>query len=113
MAGFITPTSLALPLRDDHGTLRVGATRVTLDTVVGSFNLGAGAEEIVRRFPSLQLSDVFAVLSFYLSNRDEVDAYLAERKKIGDEYEAMARAHPSAQGFRERLVARRASGESS
>lgn len=91
----------------------MGATRVTLDTVVGSFNRGACAEEIVLRFPTLGLSDVFAVLSYYLNNRAEVDAYLAERKKIGDEYEATARANPSVQGIRERLLARRGTGGSS
>src|SRR5437867_2284069 len=48
-----------LPLAADvNGVLRVSGTRVTLDTVVGAFNAGALAEEIVLRYDSLQLADV-------------------------------------------------------
>jgi len=48
-----TPSSLALeretpPLRQDaHGVIRVGQTRVTLESVISLFEQGAGAEEIV------------------------------------------------------------------
>lgn len=46
------------PLRTDaDGVVRIGGTRVPLETVVSAFDRGA-AEEIVLRFPTLQLSDV-------------------------------------------------------
>ena len=48
--------------RDSRGVYRVGGTRVTLDLVVRAFNRGATAEDIVQRFPSLELSDVYLVL---------------------------------------------------
>lgn len=100
-----------LPLRDDGGVLRIGATRVTLDSVVGTFHLGATAEEIVLSFPTLQLSEVYAVLSYYLKHRTELDAYLADREKRSAEWEALGRANPSVQGIRERLLARQQSGD--
>ena len=34
------------------GVVRVGGTRVTLDSVVAAFSQGATAEEIVQRYPS-------------------------------------------------------------
>ena len=71
-----------VPLRTDaHGTVRVGGTRVTLDTVVGAFLQGATAEDIVRKYPTLNLADVYAVLSYYLRRRAEVDAYLREQEQ--------------------------------
>lgn len=54
-----------LPLHTDaSGTVRVGGTRVTLDTVVHLFREGATAEEISLRFPVLKLSDVYKVIGF-------------------------------------------------
>lgn len=107
----VTLHGLDLPLRDDNGVLRVGATRVTLDTVVGCFNVGASAEDIQMRFPSLSLSDIYAVVSYYLTHRAEIDAYLAQRKSKADEWESVARENPSVQGIRERLLARRKPGD--
>jgi uncharacterized protein (DUF433 family) len=71
-----------VPLRiDAHGTVRVGGTRVTLDSVVGAFLQGATAEDIVRKYPTLDLADVYAVLSYYLRRRADVDAYLGEQER--------------------------------
>ena len=71
-----------VPLRTDaHGTVRVGGTRVTLDSVVGAFLQGATAEDIVRKYPTLDLADVYAVLSYYVRRRADVDAYLREQER--------------------------------
>ena len=66
---------------DKDGTIRVAGTRVTLDTVVAAFDAGASAEEIVQDYSSLQLSDVYAVLTYCLRHRNEVEMYLAQRRK--------------------------------
>ena len=43
-----------VPLAADRdGVMRVGGTRVTLDTVVAAFREGATAEEITQQYPSL------------------------------------------------------------
>ncbi len=43
-----------LPLKvDSDEVIRVGNTRVTLDTIVAVFNNGATPEEIIFQFPSL------------------------------------------------------------
>jgi uncharacterized protein (DUF433 family) len=73
------------PLRlDGDGNLLVGGTRVPLDTVVGEYKDGASAEEIVRQYDSLRLSDVHAVISYYLENRSTVEQYLAERRQLAE-----------------------------
>ena len=53
---------------DATGTVRVGGTRVTLDTVVGAFSRGATAEQIVQQYPTLDLADVYAVISRHLAD---------------------------------------------
>jgi uncharacterized protein (DUF433 family) len=70
-----------VPLRTDgHGVVRVGKTRVPLDTVVYAFNQGAAAEEIIMSYSTLELVDIYAVVNYYLHNRSEVDAYLSQRE---------------------------------
>jgi len=66
-----------IPLMTDlNGVVRVGGTRVTLDTVVGAFREGATAEEIVQQYPSLQLADAYSVIAYYLRHLSEVESYL-------------------------------------
>ena len=92
---------------DQDGTIRVGGTRVTLDTVVEAYTEGASAEEIVLQYDSLNLADVHAVISYYLRHRSEVEAYLEKR---GQEAEAIRRENEKrfpAADIRERLLARR------
>jgi uncharacterized protein (DUF433 family) len=96
------------PLRlDADGTLRVGGTRVTLDTVVSAYENGASAEEIVLGYDTLNLADVYAVISYYLQHRAEVGAYLDERRQQAEEVRRLHEAPGSMAGIRERLLARR------
>jgi uncharacterized protein (DUF433 family) len=96
------------PLRlDPNGTLYVGESRVPLDTVVGVYETGASPEEIVRRYDTLRLADVFGVLSYYLAHREEVDAYLSERRRLAAEVRAENQARFPTEGVREKLLARR------
>ncbi len=67
-----------LPLKvDSDEVIRVGNTRVTLDTIVAVFNNGATPEEIIFQFPSLNLTDIYSVISYYLRNIEKVNSYLA------------------------------------
>lgn len=90
---------------DPDGVVRVGNTRVTLDTVVYAFCDGATAEEIVQQYPSLGLGDVYSVIGYYLKRKTEIDSYLREREqKAADvRQENENRFDPS--GVRDRLVA--------
>jgi uncharacterized protein (DUF433 family) len=90
------------------GVILVGRTRVTLDTVVAVFKQGATAEEMVYRYPSLNLADVYATIAFYLKRQSEVEAYLQQRQQQAQEIRAMNQARFDLQGLRDRLLARRA-----
>lgn len=101
-------TTEPIPLKcDAEGVIRVAETRVRLDTVVFAFKAGATAEEIVQQYPSLTLSDVYAVLTYYLRHQAEVDAYLAGREAEAARCRAENQSRFPSQGIRERLLARR------
>lgn len=93
-------------LKDKDGVIRVGGTRVTLDTVVAAFNEGATAKEIVQQYPSLELADVYAIISYYLRKQPEVEAYLQKRQKHAEKIRKQNEARFDPQGIRERLLAR-------
>ena len=84
---------------DESGNVRVGPTRVTLVTVLFHFNEGASPEEIVSRFPSLKLADVYSAIGYYLRHKPEVDEFLADTEWYENE---VARRLPSVsrEGFR-------------
>jgi len=72
--------AIQVPLFDDgDGGLRVTGTRVQLERIVHAFQDGATAEGIVRSYDTLQLADVYAVISWYLHNQTKVDEYLRGR----------------------------------
>jgi uncharacterized protein (DUF433 family) len=88
------------------GVVRVGNTRVTLDTVIAVFKQGTTAEEIVYRYPSLRLADVYATIAFYLNHQQEVETYLQQRQQQAQEIRKMNEARFDPQGLRDRLLAR-------
>jgi|SRR6185312_10179003 len=93
---------------DAHGTARVGASRVTLGTVIDAYRVGSTPESIVLQYPSLQLADVYAVVAYYLRHGAEVDEYLAGRRREADELRRQIEADPDMQRIRQRLLARKA-----
>ena len=96
--------------RDADGVIRVGKARVTLDTVVSAFLNGATAEEISHRYPSLDLADVYSVITYYLRRRVEVDAELGERREHAERVRMQNESRFDPSGIRDRLLARRAGG---
>jgi len=96
----------APPLEEDgDGVVRVGGSRVTLETVVHAFNEGHTAEEIVSHYPALKLADVYAVISFYLNNRAAVKDYLQQQEAAAEDVWREIESMSDVQIFRERLQA--------
>ncbi len=102
----IAPESFPLT-KDADGVIRVGGTRVTLETVVGAFKDGASPEEIACQYPSLQLADIYAAVTYYLRHRAEVEEYLRRQEERAEAVKAENLARFDQQGIRERLLARR------
>jgi uncharacterized protein (DUF433 family) len=92
--------------RETDGTMRVGRTRVTLDAVVGAFNDGCSAEEVLSKYPSLQLADIYAVFAHYLRHRAAIDAYMERRQQEAAALRVKIEKLCPPDGFRERLLAR-------
>jgi uncharacterized protein (DUF433 family) len=91
---------------DDDGVLRVGGTRVRLETIINAFHLGCTAEEILLKYPSLELRDIYAVIASYLGRSDEVRIYLESRRSQIEEADRELEARLPSAGIRERLLAR-------
>lgn len=87
-----TVGAIPKPVRSVEGVLKVGDTRVSLDTVVFHFNKGATAAEIQDQYDSMSLAQVHAAIAYYLHNKAEVDAYLArheaDRERFWKDHEA-------------------------
>jgi uncharacterized protein (DUF433 family) len=111
----VTDAGLDLVIENDpvplhsgsDGVIRVGRTRVTIDTVVAAFEDGSTAEEIAQQYPSLALSDVYAVIGYYLNHRVKVAKYLQKRREICQSVRKENEVRWNPQGLRKRLLARR------
>ena len=91
---------------DKDGAARVGGTRVLLEVVIGAFADGDSPEQIADSYDAITLADVYAVISYYLHHREEVDDYIRQqeeaREQIGQQIEAE---HPEMLRVQKRLQA--------
>ena len=92
---------------DDQGVVRIGPTRVSLGDVVEAFREGASAEEIVLRFSSLRLPDVYSTIAYYLRHQAEVDAHLTAEGSRADEVRGEAERVFDTRALRDKLLSRR------
>lgn len=104
----LTIEPVAVPLRQDaEGVIRVGDSRVLLELVICAFQKGATPESIVQSYDTLKLADVYAVLAYYLTHQQEVDAYVRRCEDESDELRRrIEAAQPDQTGLRERLMRR-------
>ena len=93
---------------DSAGALRVGDSRVLLELVIRAFQDGATPETIGQRYSTLTLSDVYAVIAYYLRHRSEIEAYLTKRDQEAEEVQQrIERQQTDMSEIRDRLLARR------
>src|ERR1044071_7594172 len=100
------PDDFPVPLRrDSNGKIRIGETRILLELVIHAYLRGENVEEIVDSYPTLKLSDVYAVLAYYLTHRTEIDAYVREADQRADQiqHEIEAAYPPETLALRARL----------
>ena len=93
---------------DEHGVMRVKGTRIPIDTIIAVFRNGASPETIVDMYPTLELADVYAVLSLYLQKREEVEDYLVMRERRSEALRAEIERRFPPNGLRQRLLERKA-----
>jgi uncharacterized protein (DUF433 family) len=111
-------TTMSVPLTTtEFGTIRIGQSRVSLDSVVYHYKQGATAESIAESFPSLNLPDIYAVIAYYLANRESVEEYLrqqeAEADLLREQIESDQTQQKATNQLRERIRARWVARQSS
>ena len=101
------PASTVIPLRaDDHGVIRIGATRVTLESVIYAFRRGATPETIVEKYLTLTLAEVYLVTAYYLQNLESVDRYIRDQEAAAEIQREQVEQDFPAGGSRARLLAK-------
>jgi uncharacterized protein (DUF433 family) len=80
---------------DEHGVMRVADSRVMLDSVVASFAQGYLPETIRQQYPSLSLEDVYGAITYYLANREEVNAYLERQAAVWQQARSKSEEKPA------------------
>lgn len=93
-------------VRDLAGRLMVPGTRISLDVLVADFKQGKTPESIHDAYETVFLADVYAIFTYYLRHRAELEAYLAEQERQGAEIQARIEADYPPEGLRARLLAR-------
>lgn len=81
-------------------------TRISLDALVAAFKRGKTPEVSHDSYESVSPADVYAIFTYYLRHRSEVEAYLAQQEREGAEIQARIEAeHPLSDGLRAKLLA--------
>jgi uncharacterized protein (DUF433 family) len=80
---------------DERQVLRIGESRVSLDSVVRAFQRGDSPESIQQQYPVLTLEQVYGAITHYLAHREEIDAYMETQQAVWDLERAKADASPS------------------
>ena len=99
---------VTVPLeKNEQGVIHISGTRVTLDSILHAYyNTGATAEEIVMRFPTCTIENVYTILAWALNNPDFVSKYLTEQATKQERLENEIKQNYASPGLRERLLAR-------
>jgi uncharacterized protein (DUF433 family) len=66
---------------------RIAGTGVTVRRIVGWYKQGLTPEEIVAEIPHLTLAQVFAALTYYHANREEIEADIANEQAEAERLE--------------------------
>jgi len=102
-----TPTMTVPLYTDEHGAIRVGETRVLLELLIHAYYRGETPEGIVDSYPTLTTADVYAVIGYYLQNREQIDSFVHQRDTRAAQIinEIDASLSPQARELRTRLRA--------
>lgn len=65
----------------------IAGTGVTVRRIVGWYQLGLSPDEIVTEIPHLNMAQVFAALTYYHVNREEIETDLAAERAEADKLE--------------------------
>jgi len=67
------------------GRARISGTGVTVRRIVEWYKLGYSPEEIAHEIGHISLAQVFAALTYYHANREEIEADLASERDVAEQ----------------------------
>jgi uncharacterized protein (DUF433 family) len=79
----------------DPDDIRIKGHRIGIDNVIDYYLQGYSPEQILEELPSLNLEKIYATLTYYLHNKDEVDAYMLRLAKWREQRYQESLANPS------------------
>jgi len=65
----------------DPYKIRIKGHRIGIEHMLRYYFEGYSPEEIAQEFPGLDLEKIYASITYYLANQQQIDAYLANRLK--------------------------------
>ena len=90
----MAPGNKYVEIRND--AYYVAGTRIALDVIVHAFQDGESPEGILRSFPMARpLVRIYGAITFYLENKEKVEAYLRDQERLSRELEKEQNDHPS------------------
>ena len=92
--------------QDDHGVIRVGGTRVPLESILTEYLDGASPEQIADSYRAVALADIHSAISYYLRHREAVEGYLDTARRESREVEREMRERFPTTQLRDRLRGR-------
>jgi uncharacterized protein (DUF433 family) len=104
-------TTVDLPdflTRTEKGGIRITGHRIDLYHIMLLYEEGFSAEMIHLDYPTLPLALIYKVMAFYLENKAEVDAYVAEVDAESDRRMATAPRTPTVEELHARRLAAKA-----
>jgi uncharacterized protein (DUF433 family) len=96
---------------DELGVMRVGRSRVMLDSIIASFEQGYSPETIQQQYPALSLEEVYGAIAWSLANAEEVARYIERQNALWKHWRTKAAAHPGSVVQRLRAVREQKSPE--
>ncbi|GAB4193947.1 MAG: hypothetical protein Fur006_39350 [Coleofasciculaceae cyanobacterium] len=79
----------------DPDDIRIKGHRIGIDNVIDYYLQGYSPEQILQELPSLNLEKIYATLTYYLHNKEEVDAYMERLNAWREQRYQEALANPS------------------
>jgi len=67
---------------DEHGAMRIGHSRVMLDSIVAGFEQSHSPETLQQQYPTLSLEEVYRAIAYYLAHTDQVHTYLKRQDEL-------------------------------
>ena len=76
-------------VEEREGGYYIAGTRIALNSIIGAFKAGESPETILRSFPAAgPLLRIYGAITFYLENKDKVEAYLKDQERLWKEMTA-------------------------